>query len=118
MEHEHSVDAIRKRLGGRPHQSYLRDWVYGGIDGTVTMFAIVSGVVGAHLSSHTILIVGSASLVADGFAMAAGDYLATLSEKVEFQPTEAIERRHIRTYQRESVKRYVRSSECVAFPTT
>lgn len=97
MEHEHTIDAIRKRLAAQPHQSYLRDWVYGGIDGTVTIFAIVSGVAGAHLSSHVILIVGSASLVADGFAMAAGDYLATRSEKEEFQRTEAVERRHIAT---------------------
>jgi vacuolar iron transporter family protein len=98
MEHEHTHEAIHKRLAAGPPKSYLRDWVYGGIDGIVTTFAIVAGVVGARLSPHIILILGSASLLADGFAMAAGDYLATRSEEEEFHHAEAVERRHIATY--------------------
>src|SRR5688572_23327746 len=47
MEHNHSPTAISRRLAGRPQQNYLRDWVYGGIDGAVTTFAVVAGVVGA-----------------------------------------------------------------------
>lgn len=97
LEHEHTREAIRQRFADGPPRSYLRDWVYGGIDGIVTTFAIVSGVVGARLSPHIILILGTASLVADGFAMAAGDYLATRSEEEEFRHAEAIERRHIET---------------------
>lgn len=95
MEHEHTHEAIRERIAAGPPQSFLRDWVYGGIDGTVTTFALVSGVVGAQLSSGIILILGGASLVADGFAMAAGNYLATRSEHEEFHYAEAVERRHI-----------------------
>jgi vacuolar iron transporter family protein len=95
MEHEHTREAIRKRLAAGPDHSYLRDWIYGGVDGIVTTFAIVSGVVGARLSPSIILILGGASLIADGFAMAAGDYLATRAENEEFQHAEAIERRHI-----------------------
>ena len=95
MEHEHTHEAIRERLAAGPHQSYLRDWVYGAIDGTVTTFALVSGVVGAHLSARVILILGGASLLADGFAMAAGNYLATRAEHEEFRYAEAVERRHI-----------------------
>lgn len=64
----------------KPTQSYLRDWIYGGIDGTVTTFAVVSGVVGGHLSSIVILILGFANLLADGFSMAVSDYLGTKSE--------------------------------------
>ena len=95
MEHEHTREAIHRRLSAGPHYSYLRDWVYGGIDGTVTTFALVAGVVGAHLSPRVILILGGANLIADGFAMAAGNYLATRSEQEEFRQAEAIERRHI-----------------------
>jgi hypothetical protein len=34
-------------------------------------------VIGAHLSPRIILILGGANLIADGFAMAASNYLAT-----------------------------------------
>jgi hypothetical protein len=43
----HSAQGIRERLARGPRGNYLRDWIYGGIDGTVTTFAIVAGVVGA-----------------------------------------------------------------------
>jgi vacuolar iron transporter family protein len=111
MEHEHTQKAIHDRLTAQPHQSYLRDWVYGGIDGTVTTFALVSGVVGAHLSAGIILILGGASLIADGFAMAAGNYLATRAESEEFHYAEAVERRHIETVpegEREEVREILR----------
>lgn len=112
MEHEHTRDAIRQRIANGAPQSYLRDWIYGGIDGIVTTFAIVSGVIGAHLSSHIILILGGASLVADGFAMAAGNYLATRSEDEEFHHAETVERRHIEVCpegEREEVREILRT---------
>ncbi len=60
--------------------------MYGGIDGTVTTFALVAGVTGAHLPARIILILGGANLIADGFAMAASNcHLATRSELDEFQ---------------------------------
>jgi vacuolar iron transporter family protein len=111
MEHEHTREAIHERLAAGPSHSYIRDWVYGGIDGTVTTFAIVAGVVGAHLSLRVILILGGANLMADGFAMAAGNYLATRSEHEEFHQAEAIERRHIEATpdgEREEVREILR----------
>lgn len=111
MEHEHTREAIHKRLAAGPPYSYLRDWVYGGIDGTVTTFALVAGVVGAHLSPRVILILGGANLMADGFAMAAGNYLATRSEQDEFHHAEAVERRHIQAVpegEREEVREILR----------
>jgi len=58
---------------------YLPEFVYGGTDGTVTTFAIVSGVVGASLSSSIILILGFVNILADGFSIAISDYLSTKS---------------------------------------
>ena len=52
------------------------DFIYGSIDGAVTTFAIVAGVVGASLSPGIILILGFANLFADGFSMAAANYQA------------------------------------------
>lgn len=95
MEHEHSAEAIRKRLSEGPRHNYLRDWIYGGIDGAVTTFAVVTGVVGAHLSPVIIVILGFANLMADGFSMAASNFLGTKAEHDNFRRLEAIEHRHI-----------------------
>jgi VIT1/CCC1 family predicted Fe2+/Mn2+ transporter len=97
MEHDHSPEAIRERLSAGPRHSYIRDWVYGGIDGSVTTFAVVSGVVGARLSPVVILIMGFANLVADGFSMAASNYLGTKAEQEDLKRLEVIEYRHIDT---------------------
>lgn len=59
---------------------YLPDLVYGGIDGAVTTFAVVSGVIGASLGSQIILILGFANLFADGFSMAISNYLSKKSD--------------------------------------
>ena len=56
---------------------YFDDFIYGSIDGAVTTFAVVAGVVGASLSPGIILILGFANLFADGFSMAAANYQAS-----------------------------------------
>jgi vacuolar iron transporter family protein len=112
MEHEHSEHAIAKRLSGAPSFSYLRDWVYGGIDGAVTTFAIVAGVVGAQLSNRVVLILGIANLVADGFSMAASNYSGTKTEHEEHAHLRAIEERHIDAVpegEREEIRQIFRS---------
>lgn len=65
------------------HSVLISDFVYGGIDGAVTTFAVVAGVSGASLSPGIVLVLGFANLFADGFAMAVGNYLATKSH-IEF----------------------------------
>ena len=61
-------------------KKYLPEFVYGAIDGSVTTFAIVSGVVGASLSSGVILILGIASLFADAFSMGVSNYFSQSSD--------------------------------------
>ena len=95
MEHEHTVDAIQERLAAGPRQNYLRDWIYGGIDGLVTTFAVVSGVVGAGFSPWVIMVMGFANLFADGFSMAASNFLGTKAEHDDLKRLEAIEYRHV-----------------------
>lgn len=58
----------------------VENFVYGAIDGAVTTFAIVTGVVGASLSPSIIIILGFANLLADGFSMAIGNYLAVKTQ--------------------------------------
>lgn len=62
-------------------EKYLGEFVYGGIDGCVTTFAVVAGSVGANLESSVIIILGFANLLADGFAMSIGAYLSAKTEK-------------------------------------
>lgn len=95
MFHDHSAEAIRERLEGGAKASYLRDWIYGGIDGAVTTFAIVCGVVGANFSTSVILVLGAANIVADGFSMAASNYTGSKAENDEFDRIRAHEERQI-----------------------
>ena len=70
---------------------YLGEFVYGGIDGCVTTFAVVAGAVGAGLNSSIIIILGFANLFADGFAMSVGAYLSTKSARQRFNKHKKIE---------------------------
>lgn len=72
-------------------QRYLKEFVYGGIDGAVTTFAVVAGAVGAGLDESIIIILGFANLLADGFSMSVGAYLAAKTEKEHFQKNKRIE---------------------------
>ncbi len=76
----HSPEAIRERLQSEPGQSYLKDFIYGAIDGAVTTFAVVASVAATGLSSGIVIILGLANLLADGFSMAAGNFLGTRAE--------------------------------------
>lgn len=72
-------------------QDYIGEFIYGGIDGSVTTFAVVAGAAGAHLESSVVIILGFANLIADGFAMSVGSYLSTKSEKENYQKHKEIE---------------------------
>ncbi len=62
-------------------KEYIAEFVYGGIDGAVTTFAVVSGAIGASLSPAVILILGFANLFADGFSMGVSNYLSSKSQQ-------------------------------------
>ncbi len=96
LEHSHDPQRIAERLSRGPRVNYLRDLIYGGIDGAITTFAIVSGVVGADLSHRVILILGAANLLADGFSMAASNYSGTKAEVDDTERLRRMEERHIR----------------------
>lgn len=59
---------------------YLRDIVYGALDGVITTLAVISGVSGAGLDPRIGLILGLANLFGDGFSMGASNYLGIKSE--------------------------------------
>lgn len=95
----HSAERIARSVHhphGEEHGSeshaYIGDVVYGGLDGIVTTFAVVSGVAGAQLGVNVVLILGLANLLADGFSMATGAYLSAKSEREYYQRELARER--------------------------
>jgi VIT1/CCC1 family predicted Fe2+/Mn2+ transporter len=95
LEHSHDSASIRRRLEAGPHVSYLRDLVYGGIDGAITTLAVVAGAMGADLSARVVLIMGMANLVGDGFSMAAANFSGTRAEVDEYARLRAMEERHL-----------------------
>lgn len=94
----HTPSAIRKRLHDGSGAGYLRDFVLGAVDGTVTTFAVVAGVAGAGLSSVVIVILGMANLLADGFSMAAGNYLGARADEQLRGKLRRVEEEHIAKY--------------------
>lgn len=95
LTHEHHPEAIRTRLA-EPHEpDYTGDAVLGAIDGTVTTFAVVSGVAGAGLPAAAALVLGIANVVADGFSMGVSNYQATQSEREHLDQIRSEEERHI-----------------------
>lgn len=92
---DHTVDAVRERLGDHRPPSLLRDAMYGAIDGTVTTFAVVAGVAGADLGDGVVVVLGLANLFADGFSMAVSNFLGTRAELEERARAREREERHI-----------------------
>lgn len=75
--------------------NWLPDFVYGGMDGAVTTFAVVAGVVGSSLSSSVILILGFANLIADGFSMACSKFMSDRAELEQMRVAIAAEKEFV-----------------------
>eukprot|EP01053_Blabericola_migrator_P005388 Blabericola_migrator_1__5387@NODE_275_length_10491_cov_112_748561_g228_i0_p3_GENE_NODE_275_length_10491_cov_112_748561_g228_i0NODE_275_length_10491_cov_112_748561_g228_i0_p3_ORF_typecomplete_len305_score33_69VIT1/PF01988_19/6_1e54DUF485/PF04341_12/0_97DUF1129/PF06570_11/1_3e02DUF1129/PF06570_11/9_1DUF1700/PF08006_11/1_3e02DUF1700/PF08006_11/0_87_NODE_275_length_10491_cov_112_748561_g228_i055286442 len=54
--------------------------IFGGLDGVVTIFAIVAGCVGANITPAQVVMVGIGNLLADAFSMGFGEYVSSKAE--------------------------------------
>jgi VIT1/CCC1 family predicted Fe2+/Mn2+ transporter len=95
LQRAHTREAIRLRMRQPMNHGYLSDGVLGGIDGCVTTFAVVAGAVGGALSAKIIVMLGLANLLADGFSMAASNYLSIKSEREHIERMRREEEEHI-----------------------
>jgi VIT1/CCC1 family predicted Fe2+/Mn2+ transporter len=66
----------------------IKSVVFGGLDGVITTFSIVSAVAGASLSIETALLMGFSNLIADGISMGLGDFLSSKAE-LEYEESES-----------------------------
>ncbi len=92
---QENEDLLKEHGFSSAKYNWIPDFVYGGIDGAVTTFAVVAGVEGANLSVPIILILGFANLFADGFSMSVGKYLSDKSNIDQYEKIKQIEYRHL-----------------------
>jgi vacuolar iron transporter family protein len=74
---------------------WLRAGVFGAMDGLVSNFALIAGVVGGGGSARTVVITGIAGLVAGSCSMASGEYTSVASQTEAAQAEIAVERREL-----------------------
>lgn len=74
---------------------WLRATVFGAMDGLVSNFALIAGVVGAGAAPHMVVITGLAGLAAGACSMAAGEYVSVASQAEATAAEIAIERREL-----------------------
>lgn len=87
-----------------PFSEYLREIVYGGIDGIVTTFAVVAGFTGAQVGNSTavggsfltVLLFGFANLFADAVSMGLGNFLSVRSQQDVYRGEKKKELRELR----------------------
>lgn len=107
MAARHNEDKIHGKGKMSRFQEYIGEFVYGGIDGSVTTFAVVAGATGGGLDSSVVIILGFANLIADGFSMSVGSYLSTKSEKDNYEKHKANEYweiEHLREHEIEEIR--------------
>jgi VIT1/CCC1 family predicted Fe2+/Mn2+ transporter len=77
---------------------WLRPAVFGAMDGLVSNFALIAGIVGgtSGTQTHEVILAGLAGLAAGAFSMAAGEYTSVASQAEYTQAEIEIERREIR----------------------
>ncbi|WP_029037954.1 VIT1/CCC1 transporter family protein [Salinimicrobium xinjiangense] len=73
------------------NKDYIPEFVYGGIDGAITTFAVVAGAEGASLGLSVVVILGIANLIADGFSMSVGNFFSTKAERDSYERHRQIE---------------------------
>ena len=73
------------------NKDYISEFVYGGIDGAITTFAVVAGAAGAQAELYWVLIFGFANLIADGFSMSVGNYFSVKADRDNYDKHRKIE---------------------------
>ena len=87
--------AIPYRPHVGPSRQYMRDIILGVNDGLVSVFLLITGVVGGGLAAREVLLAGLAASAAGAISMAAGEYMATKSQDEVFESERELEIEHL-----------------------
>ena len=97
----HAMPTSASEVGGR-HASLggnnLRAAVFGASDGLVSNASLVMGIAGAGMPHDTLLLTGTAGLLAGALSMAAGEYVSVRSQREFYEHQIALEREELATY--------------------
>ncbi|VVU95812.1 VIT family [seawater metagenome] len=63
------------------HSGNLKCMIFGGLDGIITTFAIISSCFGASFGVKTIIILGISNVIADALSMGLGEYISSDLER-------------------------------------
>ncbi|MFI1093331.1 VIT1/CCC1 transporter family protein [Streptomyces sp. NPDC020917] len=83
---------------------WLRPATFGVVDGLVSNFALVAGVVGGGAGAHTVVLTGLAGLTAGACSMATGEFISVSSQNELAQAEIARERRELATNPEEELR--------------
>jgi len=82
---------------------WLRPAVFGAMDGLVSNFALMAGVVGGSAGHGTVVLTGLAGLFAGACSMAAGEYTSVASQREVVQAELEVERLELRRHPNEEL---------------
>lgn len=87
--------ALREAHHADVSGGWLRPAVFGAMDGLVTNIALIAGVGGGGVSPHSIVLTGTAGLVAGAISMGLGEYTSVRSANEQVAAEVAKERREL-----------------------
>ncbi len=96
-----SLSEVGRRHHTRDGGTSLRAAVFGVNDGLVSNASLILGITGASASTRTIVVSGTAGLLAGAFSMAAGEYISVRSQREMFEKQIAAEREELAKYPEE-----------------
>ncbi len=100
-EEKHPIPQSIEEVGARhklSHANNLRAAVFGVNDGLVSNASLILGMMGAHSLPATVILAGTAGLLAGAFSMAAGEFVSVRSQRELFEYQIELEREELEMY--------------------
>jgi VIT1/CCC1 family predicted Fe2+/Mn2+ transporter len=88
---------LPKKDGGQIGGEFIKSFVFGGLDGICSTFALVAGLGGAKVRIETLIAVTMAKVLADAFSMGFGEYT---SANAELESSQQIKDRQLKAIEK------------------